>query len=346
MSGPPNPGFEPFDLLREQARLKRAGLPSDLPDLKGASGEDLKAWVERQLAARGAQVLRDGGLLAFPTETVYGVGADIRRPEAVARLYRVKGRPGSHPVIVHVGTLEAARSCALGFSALAERLAARFWPGPLTLIVEKAAEVPDSVTGSQSSVGLRIPSHPLALALLRNFGGAVAAPSANRFGKVSPTTADHVAQDLGLDVDAVLDGGPCRIGVESTILDVRGPDPVILRPGGMTREALEAEWGRPLTVHGETTLRVSGGLPSHYAPRARVDLVEESVIESRAEEYRAKGLKVKMLRSSDVEAPVLYASLRKADEEGVDVVLAPRPSEAGLGLAVADRLKRAAGPRT
>jgi L-threonylcarbamoyladenylate synthase len=301
------------------------------------SGPDIDAAV---------RILRQGGLVAFPTETVYGLGADVRRPESIARLYRVKGRPGHHPVIVHVASLEAARGCSTAFTPVAERLAARFWPGPLTLIVEKAAWVPDSVTGDQPSVGLRIPSHPLALRLLEAFGGALAAPSANRFGRVSPTTAEHVRADLGTDVDLVLDGGPCQVGVESTIVDARGDDPVILRPGGVTREALEAELGRAVPSRGESSLKVSGGLPSHYAPRAKVEVVEAKDVEAVAAAYRAKGLNVKMLRSSDVEAHDLYASLRKADEEGVDVIVAPRPSEQGLGRAVADRLKRASGPRS
>lgn len=293
-----------------------------------------------------ARILRQGGLVAFPTETVYGLGADVRRPEAVARLYEVKGRPGHHPVIVHVGSLEAARSCSTAFTPLAERLATRFWPGPLTLIVAKAGWVPASVTGDQPSVGIRIPSHPLALRLLEAFGGALAAPSANRFGRVSPTTAEHVRMDLGKDVDLILDGGPCQVGVESTIVDARGEDAVILRPGGVTREALEAELGRAVTLRGESSMKVSGGLPSHYAPRAKVEVVEAKDVENIATAYRAKGLKVKMLRSSDVEARDLYASLRQADEEGVDVIVAPKPAEQGLGEAVADRLRRASGPRT
>ncbi|HEX7897021.1 MAG TPA: L-threonylcarbamoyladenylate synthase [Planctomycetota bacterium] len=291
------------------------------------------------------RLLRAGRLVAFPTETVYGLGADARHPAAVRRLYEVKGRPGRHPVIVHTGSLETARACSTGFSELAERLAARFWPGPLTLIVAKAGDIPDTVTGDQASVGLRVPSHPVALELLRAFGGAVAAPSANRFGRVSPTTAEHVRADLGKDVDLILDGGPCEIGVESTILDVRAPGPVLLRPGGVTREAIEKELGQPVRIQGESTLRVSGGLPSHYAPRARVEVVDAKEVEAVAKTHRDKGLKVKMLRSSEVEAHDLYASLRKADEEGVDVIVTPKPPEEGLGWAVADRLKRASGPR-
>lgn len=288
--------------------------------------------------------LRGGGLVAFPTETVYGLGADARNPKALERLYRVKGRPESHPVIVHTADLRTAKACAASFSPLAERLGARFWPGPLTLILPRAAWVPDLVTGGQDSVGLRVPAHPLALQLLKAFDGPIAAPSANRFGKVSPTSAAHVRADLGNDVDLVLDGGLCSVGVESTIVDVR-QDPVILRPGGLSRQDLENELGRPLQVQG-ATLRVSGSLASHYAPRARVEAIEESRIYARAAELGAEGLRVKLLSPEDVEAPDLYASLRAADEEGADVVLAPLPPGEGLGEAVRDRLRRASGPRS
>lgn len=299
--------------------------------------------VDTLLIEQGVRILRAGGLVAFPTETVYGLGADARQPRAIERLYRVKGRPERHPVIVHVAGVEAARACAREFPERAERLAARFWPGPLTLIVSKADWVMDSVTGGQDSVGVRVPAHPLALRLLDGFGGAVAAPSANRFGKVSPTRPEHVIDDLGEDVDAVLDGGPCDVGVESSIVDVRGEEPVLLRPGGVPREALEEALGRKLA--GKPTVRVSGDLPSHYAPTARVEVVEAAAIEARAAEYRAQGMKIKVLKPEDVEARALYAALRRADAEGADVVLAPRPSSRGLGEAVADRLRRASGPR-
>lgn len=299
--------------------------------------------VDTLLVEHGARILRSGGLVAFPTETVYGLGADARQPQAVERLYRVKGRPERHPVIVHVGSVEAARACAREFPERAERLAARFWPGPLTLILAKAGWVADSVTGGQDSVGVRIPAHPLARRLLEAFGGPVAAPSANRFGKVSPTCAEHVIDDLGEDVDAVLDGGPCEVGVESSIVDVRGPRPALLRPGGAPREALEEALGEKLS--GTPGVRVSGDLPSHYAPTAQVEVVDPARIEALAAEYRARGVKVKVLRPEDVEARALYSSLRRADAEGVERVLAPRPSSEGLGEAVADRLRRASGPR-
>jgi L-threonylcarbamoyladenylate synthase len=338
-------GVRPDDpaVARQRVRLELAfrALTLEVPRL-----EALEGAVDDLLIQEGARRLREGGLVAFPTETVYGLGADARRPAAIERLYRVKGRPGSHPVIVHTAGVEAARACASNFPAVAERLAARFWPGPLTLVVPKADWVSELLTGGQDTVGLRVPSHPLARRLLAAFGGPVAAPSANRFGQVSPTTAQHVLIDLGRDVDAILDGGPCEVGVESTIIDARTDDPVILRPGGVTREAVEDELKRPVGVQGGAATRVSGALPSHYAPRAKVEVVDPREVETRAAERRAQGLRVKVLTAGEVEAHDLYASLRRADEEGVDVVVAPRPGEEGLGWAVADRLKRAAGPRS
>lgn len=328
---------------RERRRLERAFLTEPIR-VAASDLEGLRREVDRLLGTLGARRLREGGLVAFPTETVYGLGADARNPQAIERLYRVKGRPGSHPVIVHVGSLEGARDCAAEFPELAERLAARFWPGPLTLIVSKAAWVPSALTGGQDSVGIRIPSHPLAVELLKAFGGPVAAPSANRFGRVSPTSADHVEKDLGTDVDVILDGGPCKVGVESTIVDVRSGPARILRPGGVSRELLQDALGCPVPVQG-STLRVSGSLDSHYAPRARVEVVEEAGIHARAAELGATGLRVKVLSPEEVEAADLYASLRAADEEGADVILAPLPPDEGLGEAVRDRLRRAAGSR-
>ena len=328
---------------RERRRLERAFRGGPVT-VAAANPEALKREVDVLLASLGARRLKEGGLVAFPTETVYGLGADARNPRAIERLYQVKGRPGSHPVIVHVGSVAAARDCAADFPPLAVKLAERFWPGPLTLIVSKAAWVASEVTGGQDSVGIRIPSHPLAAELLRTFGGPVAAPSANRFGQVSPTTADHVEQDLGEDVDVILDGGACPVGVESTIVDVREGRAVVLRPGGVSRESLQDALGCPVPVQG-STLRVSGSLDSHYAPRARVEVVEGSAVYARAAELEASGLRVKVLSPEDVEAPDLYASLRAADGEGVDVILAPLPSDEGLGEAVKDRLRRASGPR-
>jgi len=200
-------------------------------------------------------------------------------------------------------------------------------------------------TGGQDTVGLRVPNHPVALSMLRAFGGGVAAPSANRFGRVSPTTAAHVRQDLGTDVDFILDGGPCSIGVESTIVDFSSGDPVILRPGGLTKERLEEALGRPVPVKGGGPVRASGQLESHYAPRAEVLIVLPGEGEGRAEELRSKGKKVVLLQKGDIAPQELYSSLRRADESGADVIIVPLPEKVGLGLAVVDRLQKAAGKR-
>jgi L-threonylcarbamoyladenylate synthase len=218
--------------------------------------------------AHAARVLADGGLVAFPTETVYGLGADATSAAAVARIYAAKGRPTSHPVIVHLASADELPAWTAELSDAARALAARFWPGPLTLIARRGPKVLDAVTGGAPTVGLRVPSHPMALALLKAFGRGVAAPSANRFGSVSATTATHVVQDLGDAVDYILDGGACAIGVESTIVDVSGPHPALLRPGGVPREAIEAFLGRPLAAPSATP--APGTLASHYAPSARV----------------------------------------------------------------------------
>ena len=301
--------------------------------------------TDRLDIGRAADVLRAGGLVAFPTETVYGLGADADNDQALRAVFRVKGRPETHPLIIHLHRVEQVEDWAASIPDPARKLGERFWPGPLTMILPKAARVSTVATGGQDSVGLRVPDHPLALSLLREFGGGVAAPSANRFGKVSPTTADHVRQDLGNDVDFILDGGPCTIGVESTIVDFSSGDPVILRPGGLTRERLEEALGGPVPIRGSGPVRVSGQLESHYAPRAEVVIVRPGDGGRRAAELRAVGKTVVVLAEKDVEARELYASLRRGDESGADVIIVPLPDLLGLGLAVADRLRKAAGKR-
>lgn len=290
----------------------------------------------RSTLAAAVQVLRAGGLVAFPTETVYGLGADAENAAAVGRIFSVKRRPADHPLIVHA--LDPWKWTHKP-SPEAVKLADRFWPGPLTMILKRSPRVPDAVTGGQNTVGVRVPAHPLALALLEGFGGGVAAPSANRFGKVSPTTAQHVRDDLGGDVDMILDGGPCDVGVESTILDLSGDAPAILRPGGATREEIEAALGRPVSLPQAGGPRASGRLKSHYAPKARVVVAAPAEIERRGEDLRAEGLKVVVLAKP--EARDLYARLREADARGADVILVAAPGEAGLGLALADRLRKA-----
>lgn len=306
--------------------------------------------------------LRAGGLVAFPTETVYGLGADARRASAVARVFAVKGRPADHPLIVHLSEASQLEHWALDVPACARILAERFWPGPLTLILKRAPGVMDSVTGGQGTVGLRVPAHPVARALLAEFGGGVAAPSANRFGRVSPTCAQHVVAELGDDVDCILDGGSCDVGLESTIVDCSSGRPAILRPGGITREMLEDALGEPLTRQPGSSPRVPGALPSHYAPQARVRLVAAEEVTPEARRLLAEGLRVGVLAAERFDLPPqvetfrlppelvdaarsLYALLRDADGKGVDVLLAVLPPEVGVGQAIADRLRRASGPR-
>jgi L-threonylcarbamoyladenylate synthase len=311
--------------------------------------------------SRAAETLRRGGLVAFPTETVYGLGANADSAGALARLYAVKGRPGEHPVIVHVGAPGQLDQWAADVPVAARRLGDAFWPGPLTIVVRRAARVLDAVTGGGDTVGVRVPDQPVALELLRAFGGGIAAPSANRFGHVSPTTAADVRADLGDDVDVVLDDGPCTVGVESTIVDCTGNELVILRPGGVTRERIEEVSGQVVGVRTDGLFRAPGTLKSHYAPAATVLVVDRPELAERARALVAAGELVAVLASAPVpglpgevtvlDAPangeeyarVLYARLREADRRGVDVLLAVLPPDTGVGVAVGDRLRRAAG---
>lgn len=308
---------------------------------------------------RAVRCLRAGGLVAFPTETVYGLGADAERAEAVQRIFEVKGRPFEHPLIVHLGDAAELSAWAKQVPETAQRLADAFWPGPLTLIVERSERVAPNVTGGLPTVGLRVPDHPVALQLLQRFGGGVAAPSANRFGKVSPTRAEHVRQDLGSDVDVIVDGGPCRVGVESTIVDVTSAAPRILRHGGISRERLEDVLGVAVPFASSGPVRAPGQLEAHYAPRAEVILVSIEEAPDRARALARAGRKVLLLSSRDLPlgagilqrtlpaepegfARQLYAALRDADALGCDAVIACPPAEAGLGAAIRDRLRRAA----
>lgn len=306
-------------------------------------------------------VLRAGGLVAFPTETVYGLGADASNPEAVDRIFVAKGRPRAHPVIVHLAEPAAAKEWAAEVPDFAAALADAFWPGPLTLVLPRSDLVPDAVTGGLPTVGLRVPAQSLALELLAAFGGGVAAPSANRFGRVSPTRAEHVRADLGAAVDLILDGGPCRLGVESTIVDCSGIEPRVLRPGGVPVESLEGVLGYKLTMVIDGSVRAPGMLASHYAPSARVEVLTAEAVSARAGELVALGQRVGILApgrvmglpagvealpptgSAVAYAQCLYQRLREADRRGVEVLLAVPPPETGMGTAVADRLRRAAG---
>lgn len=284
-------------------------------------------------------MLRAGGLVAIPTETVYGLAADASNADAVRRVFAVKGRPADHPLIVHVGAAAQLGDWAASIPPAAAVLADACWPGPLTLLVPRALTVLDLITGGRPTVGVRVPAHPLTLELLARFGGGLAAPSANRFGRVSPTTADHVRADLGDAVDFVLDGGACPVGVESTIVDCTVDPPQVLRPGGISPEEIEALLKMTLGAP-DGPSRAPGMLESHYAPRCNVVLAK-----SRAEaEDLADGLPgAEILDDDDLAryAHTLFARLRDADDRGVDTVIAVLPPAAGLGHAIRDRLIKA-----
>jgi L-threonylcarbamoyladenylate synthase len=315
-----------------------------------------------------ASNLLAGNLVAFPTETVYGLGADACNAEAVARIYSVKGRPADHPLIVHVASMDALGDWAADVPGYAISLARDFWPGPMTLIMKRSELAGDFVTGGQNTVGVRVPDHPVALGLLQAFaragGKGVAAPSANRFGNVSPTTAQAVADELSDylgEADQILDGGPCQVGVESTIIDCTGDAPRILRPGAVTVAMIEESTGLSVgdsnkqaggiaadgSAVEEVQIRVSGSLDSHYAPVATVVLDQSPVAGqgfiAMADVATPDGVVRLAAPKSDEEfARVLYAALRAADEQGIKTVVVAQPQGAGIAIAIRDRLKRAA----
>jgi L-threonylcarbamoyladenylate synthase len=304
--------------------------------------------------ARGAEILRAGGLVAFPTETVYGLGADASSAAAVARLYSVKGRPARHPVIVHFSEAARAFEWASEVPDAARTLAGAFWPGPLTMVLRRSPRAGDFVTGAQDSVGLRVPSHPVAQSLLRAFGAGVAAPSANRFGQVSPTTAAHVRADLGSDVDLVLEGGGAEVGIESTIVDLSRGIPTLLRPGHITRAALESVLGAPVAGKDAEAPVHSGGLERHYAPRTPARLVPTHLLDAEIAKLRDRvavlafsrpdervDYWLRMPRDPGAYARRLYAALRELDAAGCEAILVEAPPQAPDWAAVLDRLERA-----
>jgi L-threonylcarbamoyladenylate synthase len=306
--------------------------------------------------ARAARILRSGGLVAFPTETVYGLGADASSASAMAKLYAVKRRPADHPVIVHFASADAAFGWAHEVPESAWKLAKAFWPGPLTLVLKRSQKAQDFVTGGQDTVGLRLPSHPVARELLQLFGRGVAAPSANRFGRVSPTTAAHVRADLGADVDLVLEGGPAEVGIESTIVDLSAAAPVLLRPGRITRSDIESVLGADLSEKDSASPRHSGGLERHYAPRTPARLVPAYDLDKEIARLREKvavlafsrpdervDYWLRMPRDPHAYARKLYAALRELDTAGCDEILIEAPPEAPEWAAVGDRLQRACG---
>jgi L-threonylcarbamoyladenylate synthase len=311
--------------------------------------------------ADAAANLLTGGLVAFPTETVYGLGADACNAQAVARIYAAKGRPADHPLIVHVASMDGLGDWADDVPAYAISLARGFWPGPMTLVVKRSALAADYVTGGQDTVGVRVPDHPVALGLLEAFaragGKGVAAPSANRFGNVSPTTAQAVSAELRdnlKDGDLILDGGACDVGVESTIIDCTGDVPKILRPGAVTEQMISDSTGLPVigqssdgSAVDSNAIRVSGSLEAHYAPAATVVLDQSPVAGqgfiAMADVVAGEGVvRLAAPKTHEEFARVLYSALRAADEQGLARVVVAQPSGDGIAVAIRDRLKRAA----
>lgn len=306
---------------------------------------------------QAALALQKGSLIAFPTETVYGLGADATSLSAVARIYEVKGRPSNHPLIVHIPAMESLTIWTSDIPTFAISLARDFWPGPMTLVLPRSEVAENFITGDQDTVGLRVPAHPLALGLLNSFrkigGLGIAAPSANRFGQVSPTTAQAVEEEIGeylSSTDFILDGGPALVGVESTIIDCTGDSPRILRHGAITKEMIEESTGIEVVEDSDSNIQVSGSLEKHYSPKAEVIL---NVMAESGEGFIAlssiptpKGaVRLASPTNTDEYARVLYAALRSADFQGIKKIAVFPPEGNGLALAIRDRLIRASRGR-
>ncbi len=336
--------------------------------MKFASEREAAAVAE---IAHAVSLLRAGELVAFPTETVYGLGADAANPAAVAKIFAAKGRPADHPLIVHLPSAAALDAWAREVPESARKLAAAFWPGPLTLILKRQPQVPDAVTGGQDTVGLRVPNHPLALALLKALDGGIAAPSANRYGRISPTSAAHVRAELGDAVPLVLDGGDCAVGIESTIVDLSRGAPRLLRPGAIgaadIARVLGASPDQPAQTHAEEIAqspqiapRVSGSHAAHYAPHTALRLVPGAALAAALNSALAAGERIAVLAFAAPPAAArnvlwrvaagnaadyahdLYAALRALDEAACDTILVEAPPDTPAWLAIADRLQRAA----
>jgi L-threonylcarbamoyladenylate synthase len=308
----------------------------------------MAACADDDVVASAVAVLRDGGVVAIPTETVYGLAADVTNERAIARVFAVKGRPADHPLIVHAADLAALEGYVGETTPRLRVLAARFWPGPLTAIVPRGPRTPLAVTGGQETVAVRVPDHPLAHAILAALGRPLVAPSANRFGHVSPTSAAHVRADLGAEVDLVVDGGETRVGVESTIVDLTANVPAVLRAGAVTPTQLGDALGVPVVTRAGGDVRAPGMLASHYAPRARVVLVDADARASEAQRRVQAGERVALLTLPDdpaAAARTLYATLRALDADGYDTILSTLPPATEANAAVRDRLTRAAAPR-
>lgn len=313
--------------------------------------------------ALAAKLLQQGRLVAFPTETVYGLGADASNPEAVQRIFTAKGRPADHPLIVHIPTIDSLYDWAAQVPESALQLARQFWPGPLAMILPKKPHVSEWVTGGQATVGLRMPNHPVALQLLTAFGGGVAAPSANRFCKISPTLAAHVQTELGDAVDLILDGGACQVGVESTIIDLSGAQPVLLRPGHISRAALAAALNTEVLLSpaaDANSVRAPGMMAVHYAPTTAAILCPSAQLTALVQQLNNAGKTVGLLAltppashlglshsrylstNADAYAHALYASLRELDNLQLDTIVIEQPPQTEQWRAVNDRLGKAA----
>lgn len=315
--------------------------------------------------AHAAQLLQQGGLVAFPTETVYGLGADAMNATAVARIFAAKGRPADHPLIVHIAAAAQLSAWAETIPAAAYALAEAFWPGPLALVLHKKASVPYAVTGGQETVGLRVPNHPVALQLLQQFGGGIAAPSANRFCRISPTLAAHVEEELGAAVDLILDGGACQVGVESTIVDLSGLQPRLLRPGQISVEAINAvlhcELLLPETLQHSTQaeIRAPGMLALHYAPDTAARMYVSGELPELLTALQQSTKKIGLLHYTELTAgltpgyvlrlpnnpeqyaQLLYSALRELDHQQLDLILIEQPPSNSLWRAINDRLSKA-----
>ncbi len=308
---------------------------------------------------QAVEVLREGGLVAMPTETVYGLAADAKNPEAIKKIFQAKGRPADHPLIAHIAHISQLHEWAIDISDKAMLLAKAFWPGPLTLILKKAPGVSSMITGGQDTIGVRIPRHPIAQALLTAFGSAVVAPSANRFGRISPTTVMAVQEELGDQVGCILDGGQCEVGVESTIVDVSSNELRILRPGMITAQQIEAVLHEHLSLQKNNVPRVAGALDSHYAPVTPVKLVESAqllnmlsslsnaqlpvAVMTYSFAFDQQGVLCQMMSADPVNyAHDLYQVLRELDHQQVKQILVEAVPDTPEWSAVADRLRRAA----
>ncbi len=321
---------------------------------------------------RAAALLSQGKLVAFPTETVYGLGADAANPQAVMQIFNVKGRPTAHPLIVHIGNIEQLKFLAQKIPDSAKKLASTFWPGPLTLILAKKSDVPSEVTGGQNTIAIRMPDHPVALALLNKFDGAIAAPSANIFSRISPTQASHVEEELGDNVDMILDGGACRIGVESTIIDLTGPVPKLLRPGHITVAEIEAVLETELMIISTpnpkdtktTENRAPGMMSSHYAPTTPTALCEHDKLPAILNNLRSQNKRVGLLsyqfnppenrlmhmlcmpEQAESYAQILYTCLRELDSRELDIILIEETPDTEAWRAINDRIKKATAALT